>query len=166
MKKYLLLLFVTFVSVAQAQDLTGYRSEFNLSHSIGVRAFTFDKISVHTIQGLQAGDSCFAGIGFGVDYYKNLTDNGELITPVYLHIGNYLQANKEYKPFISLDFGVGFGLTDNMKQKSGIMYKPSIGVISNGLKFQFGYNVQHKYVAPLNKVCNLECVEFLIGVTF
>jgi len=83
-----------------------------------------------------------------VDYWHELSDNGELSMPVFLNLKGYLPVSEKVRPFLSLDLGVSVGLTEGLSEMSGLLCTPAIGVAvgvgnsGNALIFSLGYNMQ------------------------
>ncbi|WP_418451287.1 hypothetical protein [Alistipes sp.] len=152
MKKIFLLAFAmaslgVFSAYAQ-QPSVRYQGEADAGYAVGVGTFSSGRANLHLINGVGVGRFFSAGIGLGVDYWHELSDNGELSMPVFLNLKGYLPVSEKVRPFLSLDLGVSVGLTEGLSEMSGLLCTPAIGVAvgvgnsGNALIFSIGYNMQ------------------------
>lgn len=156
MKKILLSLSLTiFVIGANAQSSKiKYQGEVLAGYSIGIGTFSYDRINLHTIQGVRFNPYLSLGVGLGLDYYQKFdlyinTDvtASELAMPIYLNVKGYLPVSTKTNIFLSLDLGASIGLTEGISGGKGLMFTPAVGTnfkISpkNSLSVSLGYNYQ------------------------
>lgn len=149
MKKIFFVIIVILVSVISidAEEMR-YQGEVDLGCSVITTDFQQGRpvINFRTIHGLRAGDYIFAGLGFGADWclFDEGTsgDDSEVIIPVFLGLKGYYPVNDDFSPFISVELGYGFGVTQSISGEGGFMYFPAIGVQYKKFKTQIGYEHQ------------------------
>ncbi len=179
MRRVILLVMLAFVlgmTNAQSQSLVKYHGEVDAGYSLGVGGLTaVDRIVLHTVQGVSIGKYFSTGIGFGADYYYSpevggeyedfeTEDEGTIMIPVYLNLKGYLPVSNKVSPYISLDAGVGIGVTDDVSGAMGVYATPAIGVRYGILKAQVGYNVQR--MTDEDWTYGLGAIQFKVGVMF
>ncbi len=147
--KKIFLLFVATLSIwnASAQELekpspVKYQGEVEFGYSLNLETEKMGRFNLHTIQGIRIGEHFSTGIGTGLDYYHNTIVGGELVIPVYVNMKGYLPKFENIQPFLSMDMGMGFGVTEDIKEMSGGTYGFAIGVVGGKFKAQIGYNIQ------------------------
>ncbi|MBD5214742.1 MAG: hypothetical protein HDS75_07995 [Bacteroidales bacterium] len=168
MKKYLILLIVTIVgtlsSSAQSQVSAKYQGEVELGYSFGVGTLATDRINLHSINGVKVGDYFSAGIGLGLDYYRELYDKGELLLPIYVNAKGYVPVNNKVAPFLSVNLGYGIGLTEGLKSCDGMLWAIALGVKIQKFKVQLGYTSQR--ISEHGIGIDMNAVQLGIGIVF
>ena len=166
MKKLLILtaIIVACTQICHAQSTPKYQGEANLGYSIGVGALGFNKVNLHTVQGIKVGEYVSAGVGLGLDWWRGIYkdyweekgqfDSGELTLPIYLNVKGYLPMSKNTAPYISCDLGYATGITKGVKNLAGLYFSPAVGFKFNSFKAELGFTLQ--------KVAD-EYVEYLYG---
>ena len=125
------------VSVAHAQLPVKYHGELNFGYSIGIGDEGYSRINIQTVQGISLTDFFSVGIGTGIDVRPE--DDGELFIPLFLNMKGYLPLRRPVTPFVSLDLGYEFGVTDNVKFLDGFMWMPAVGIRYKNLMCQVGF---------------------------
>ena len=149
MKNYLFTVVLLLASslLMNAQEIK-YQSEVDLGASITTNGYQTGTAvaNFRTIHGGKIGDYFFTGLGFGADWYffdqGSSGDDSEVVIPVFLNMKGYYPAKKHFKPFVSLDLGYGFGVTQSISGEGGFMYSPAIGFQYKKFQFQVGYEHQ------------------------
>lgn len=149
MKNYLftVVLLLTSSLLVNAQEIM-YQGEVDLGASITTNGYQTGKAvaNFRTIHGVKIGDYLFTGLGFGADWYffdeGSSGDDSEVVVPVFLNLKAYYPANKKFSPFVSLDLGYGFGVTQSISGEGGFMIAPAIGFQYKKMQFQVGYERQ------------------------
>ena len=67
---------------------------------------------------------------------------GTAITLLHDELPLITVPEKHLKPFVSLDLGYGFGVTQSISGEGGFMYSPAIGFQYKKFQFQVGYEHQ------------------------
>lgn len=157
MKRHILAisLCILFGSFANAQNkkLQSSKYKFTLIPSVGILEGSADKTfgQIQVVGGLQK-NTCFAGIGAGIDYYGDKRS-----VPLFVDLKkNFKTGNKT--PFIYADAGYNFSWlrenekvvnqfsgTNDYKQKGGLFYEAGLGykfILKNklALGFSAGYS--------------------------
>ena len=65
-------LLIVCASLCNAQNFAKYQGEVNLGYSIGVGNLGFNKVNLHTVQGVKIGDYVSAGLGLGLDWWRGI----------------------------------------------------------------------------------------------
>lgn len=167
MKKILLTLAAAVCAAfgSQAQIPVKYHGELNFGYSIGVGDYGYGRINIQTIQGVSITDFFSAGIGTGLDIRPE--DDGDLFIPLFLNMKGYLPLRRPVTPFVSLDLGYEFGVTDRVKDLGGFMWMPAAGIRYKNLMCQVGFLCHHINVGlggPIWKSSN--AVQIKVGVAF
>ncbi len=166
MKKLFLSLVLAAISACalNAQSSAKYHCELDLGYSFGVGTFSTDRVNIQTIQGIKVGDYFSTGVGFGLDYYHEFYDAGELMMPIFLNVKGYLPTSEKASVYASFDIGAGIGLTEGVSELSGMTYTPAIGVKVNKFKAQLGYNVQR--ISENGVGIDMNAIQIKIGLMF
>lgn len=167
MKNYLFTVVFLLASslLMNAQDIK-YQGEVDLGASITTNGFQTGKAvaNFRTIHGGKIGDYLFTGLGFGADWYffdeGSSGDDSEVIIPVFLNLKGYYPASKRLLPFVSLDLGYGFGVTQSISGEGGFMFAPAIGFQYKKMQFQVGY--EHQSISGID----LGSCQIKVGVVF
>ncbi len=167
MKKYFLALIVSLASLISmnAQEIR-YQGEVDLGASITTEGYQTGRpvANFRTIHGARVGSYLFAGLGFGADWYffdeGSSGDDSEVVVPVFLNFKGYYPVNDDFSPFISLDLGYGFGVTQSINGEGGFVFSPAIGFQYRKFQFQIGYERQSISGLTLGS-CNLR-----LGIVF
>lgn len=156
MKKILLSLSLTVLVIganAQSSKIK-YQGEVLTGYSIGIGTFAYDRINLHTIQGVRFNPYLSLGVGLGLDYYHTFdmyvnteVVASELTLPIYLNAKGYLPVSPKASMFLSFDLGAGIGLTEGVSGYKGLMFTPAVGTSlkvssKNSLNVSLGYNYQ------------------------
>lgn len=154
MKKLLVLAAIIFActQISNAQNTPKYQGEANLGYSIGVGALGFNKVNLHTVQGVKVGEYVSAGVGIGLDWWRGIYkeyweekgqfDSGELTLPIYLNVKGYLPMSENTAPYISCDLGYAAGITKGVKNLGGLYFSPAVGLKFNSFKAELGFTLQ------------------------
>jgi hypothetical protein len=154
MKRLLVIsaLLIACAGLCNGQNLAKYQGEVNLGYSIGVGNLGFNKVNLHTVQGVKMGDYVSAGLGFGLDWWRGIYkeyweeqgkfDLGELTLPIYLNVKGYLPVKEDMAPYISCDIGYAAGLTKGVKNLAGLYFSPSVGLKFKSFKAELGFTLQ------------------------
>ena len=167
MKKYFFTLVVSLASLItmSAQEIR-YQGEVDLGASITTEGYQNGRpvANFRTIHGARVGDYLFAGLGFGADWYffdeGSSGDDSEVVVPVFLNLKGYYPVKDSLSPFISLDLGYGFGVTQSISGEGGFVFSPAIGLQYRKFQFQIGYERQSISGLTLGS-CNLR-----LGIVF
>lgn len=151
-------------SFANAQIPVQYQGEVDAGYSIGTGTFASNRVNLHTVQGVKIGQYFSTGIGIGLDYYHQMSDNGELIVPIYLNLKGYLPVSEKIIPYLSFDIGAGIGATTGVSGLSEVTYTPALGVRIGMFKAQIGYNVQRLSQSGIG--FNMGAVQIKAGIVF
>lgn len=169
--KKIYLLFVVILTTwnVSAQELTKqtpvkYQGEVEFGYSLDLETEKMGRFNLHTIQGIRIGEYFSTGIGTGLDYYHNTVVGSELVVPVYVNMKGYLPKCDNIQPFLSMDMGMGFGVTKDIKKMSGGTYGFAIGIADKRFKAQVGYNIQS--VTEENVGIYFEAIQFKFGFMF
>ena len=155
----MLMLFAVICNVSSfAQTDVKYHAEVDLGYSTGVGEWCFERVNLHTVQGVKIGNNFSVGLGLGVDYYYDLE---EAFMPITVNAKGYLPVSNKVSPFISLDLGYGVGLSNS---GSGFTYTPAIGVKLSKFKIQVGYNCQKITESGLS--LNMGAIQLKLGFMF
>ena len=149
MKKIIFTIMILMTSsfMMNAQEIN-YQGEVGLGGSITTDGYQTGRAvaNFRTIHGAKIGDYLFTGLGFGADWYffdeGSSGDDSEVVIPVFLNLKGYYPGNKHFKPFVSLDLGYGFGVTQSISGEGGFMYSPAIGFQYKKFQMQVGYEHQ------------------------
>lgn len=150
-----------------AQSPIKYQGETDLAYSVGVGTFAQNRVSFHFINGIKAGNYFSTGVGVGLDFYHQMSeDKGELVIPVFLNLKGYLPVSNKVNPYLSFDIGAGIGATEGISGASGLYLMPAIGVNVKDWNtiFQFGYNVQRFSESGIG--INVNAIQFKFGILF
>lgn len=161
-----------------AQD---YQGEVDFGYSLGVGKLPSDRFNVSTVHGLEIEDYLFLGVGAGLDYhfveeniYADFGDDDHYyggyfekdrmgFLPVFFNIKGYLPLDDDFMPFLSLDLGYSFCLSDD--GESGLYVTPSVGIrLFEDFKIQVGYNLQQMTERGVS--LNIGAVQFKVGYLF
>ena len=146
MKKVLLalgLLLISFVSM-NAEEIK-YQGEVDLGCGFIVSGFQQGKPvpNFRTIHGVKIGEYLFTGIGIGADWYLfdrgSDGDDSEAVVPVFADVKGYYPVNENFKPFVALDLGCGFGVSQSISGNSGFLFSPAVGIQYKKFQVQIGY---------------------------
>lgn len=148
----------------ERQSLVKYQGEVDLGYSFNTETEDMHRINLHTIHGVRVGEYVFAGIGTGLDYYHNTVIGGELAVPLFLNMKGYLPKFEDIQPYLSMDIGMGIGLTEDVQDFSGGMYGIALGVQGNLVKVQIGYNVQT--ITEDGAGLHFEAIQIKLGIKF
>lgn len=142
MKRFTLYLLATLLMVvsADAKGKVKYHSDYSLGLGLSFDDDTSGRVSLHTIQGIKVGKCFSTGIGVGGDLF--FEDDTYVFVPVYLNIKGYLPISKRVTPYLSVDIGENFGVTNNIKGVKGLYCTPAVGIYLGRFKVQVGYNIQ------------------------
>ena len=142
-----------------------YQGEIDLGYSIGVGEWASSRLNIHTIQGMKVCDYFSTGIGLGLDYYTQ--EDGEVsFIPIYLNMKGYLPVSEKTAPYLSVDLGVGFGVSEAMSGLSGFYFTPAFGIKADKFKAQIGYNVQRIVYSDYDVSIGANAVQLKVGVMF
>lgn len=154
MKKVFIIsaLLVACANISNAQNEVKYLGEVNLGYSIGIGAFDYNRVNLHTVQSAKVGDYVSIGLGIGLDWWrgiykeywdrKDMFDSGELSLPIYFNTKGYLPVNNKLTPYISCDLGYAVGLTVGVKKYGGFYFSPAVGLKFNSFKTELGFSLQ------------------------
>ena len=83
--------------------------------------------------------------------------------PVFFNIKGYIPLDDDFMPFLSLDLGYSFCLSDD--GESGLYVTPSVGIrLFEDFKIQVGYNLQQMTERGVS--LNMGAVQFKVGYLF
>lgn len=160
----LMLILASLISMS-AQEIK-YQGEVDLGASITTEGNQTGRpvANFRTIHGARVGDYLFAGLGFGADWYffdeGSSGDDSEVVVPVFVNLKGYYPVNDSFSPFLSLDLGYGFGVTQSISGEGGFVFSPAIGFQYKKFQLQIGYERQSISNDALGS-CNLR-----FGVVF
>lgn len=168
MKKILLILATTIAvfmqSNAQSDSNAHYQGDVELCYSFGVGTFSTNRINLHSTHGVKVNKYFFAGAGIGLDYYHELYDKGELMMPLYVNAKGYLPINEKIAPFVSAKIGYGVGITEGVKDCSGVLWSTSVGIKIRKIQIQVGYGSQR--ISEHGIGIDMDAIQLGVGITF
>ena len=146
------LLLIACANICDAQNNIKYQGEVNLGYSIGVGSLGYNKVNLHTVQGVKVGEYVSGGLGIGVDWWRGIYkeyweaqgkfDAGELSLPIYLNVKGYLPVNQHMAPYISCDLGYAAGVTEGVENLGGLYFSPAVGFKFHSFKAELGFTLQ------------------------
>lgn len=154
MKKLLVLaaIIIACTQISNAQNTPKYQGEANLGYSIGIGSLGFNKVNLHTVQGVKIGEYVSTGVGIGLDWWRGIYkeyweekgqfDPGELTLPIYLNVKGYLPISENTAPYISCDLGYAAGITKGVKNLGGLYFSPAVGLQFYSFKAELGFTLQ------------------------
>lgn len=161
-----MLLTITTDTHAQSNLFAHYQGEVKLGHSFGVGTFAVDRFNLDVIQGVKCGEYFFTGVGVGLDYYYNYkgVDNGEIAIPLFVDSKWYIPITKRFAPYIDMNLGYAFGITEGVDGSSGLRWALSMGAKIMRVQIQCGYVSQR--ISENGIGIDFNGIQLGIGITF
>ncbi len=165
-KFYFTLMLILAALISMSAQEIKYQGEVDLGASITTEGYQTGRpvANFRSIHGARVGDYLFAGLGFGADWYffdeGSSGDDSEVVVPVFVNLKGYYPVNDSFSPFLSLDLGYGFGVTQSISGEGGFVFSPAIGFQYKKFQLQIGYERQSILRETLGS-CNLR-----LGVVF
>lgn len=181
MKKLLVLaaIIIACTQISNAQNTPKYQGEANLGYSIGIGSLGFNKVNLHTVQGVKIGEYVSTGVGIGLDWWRGIYkeyweekgqfDPGELTLPIYLNVKGYLPMSENTAPYISCDLGYAAGITKGVKNLGGLYLSPSVGLKFYSFKAELGFTLQKvadEYVESIYGTNSATAFKISVGYFF
>ena len=162
LKGLLVALFMLCTTAGYAQEAIKYQGEVDLGYSIGVGTFNINRANLHTIHGAKINQNFSVGLGLGLDFYHE--DGLDIMMPIFVNAKGYYPINSKFSPYVSLDLGYGFGVTEYVSGIGGFYWSPAIGIKYDKFKFQIGYTSQS--ISESGVSVNMGAVQFKVGLAF
>lgn len=146
-------LLIACTNFCNGQNNVKYHGEANLGYSLGSGSFGYNRVNLHTVQGVKIGDYMSFGIGVGLDWWRGICkeyweerdmfDLGELTLPIYYNIKGYLPTTNDIAPYLSCDLGYAVAFTEGIKEYGGGFYfSPAAGIKFGSLKAELAFVLQ------------------------
>lgn len=177
MKKRIILLMVlclTIVGTANAQKSKNrFQGDAQLGYSFGLEPNKYNRVNLHTVNGIRFNDQLYAGIGIGFDAYRTSRKYDNLYgmtMPLFLNLKGYFTQSTKTSLFLSLDFGMAIGLSEDFQGDGMLFLTPAIGAgfYNNTFTISIGYNYQSRRVNTIPKQTweNVDAITIKFGVKY
>lgn len=174
MKRLLTLLLAAIVIVgvtdasAQRRSFTGYHGEVFVAGSYGLSEVATHALSLHTVQGMSFGECLTAGIGFGVDAntwtLDDMDSDLDFWVPIYADFKAYAPTRGKVDPFVALDLGGAFSVTN--EDLGGLYISSGLGFRVGAFMWSINYRLQQLSPRGSNVAVNTHGVQLRLGLAF